>query len=75
MKKTKIEDMNVIIHFPEDEETVKMIYKEIATFRFNAMVEIMDSLGYSDKLKIAVVESIAEDMKQNIESKKSAQVS
>ena len=75
MKKTKIEDMEVIIHFPEDEETVKMIYKEIAAFRCAATINYMDSLGYSDKLKLAVVESIIADLQKNIEAKKSEQVS
>jgi len=61
-------EMNVIIHYPDDEEMMNKIYKEIAAFRCSAILNHMEILGLTDKQKLLVLESLIDDIKQRKEN-------
>ena len=51
-----------VIHYPTDENAVKQIAKDIATFRCAATIKYIESLNWSDRQVEALYASITADI-------------
>jgi hypothetical protein len=56
---------DVIIYYPEDNKILKQIHKEIAAYHSLAALKYMDTLKLDNNQKIALIDSIIEDLKTN----------
>ena len=55
MKKTKIEDMDVIIHFHDDKKMIKMIYRKIAALKIRHTRTSKYTLGRTHIVSLFVI--------------------
>ena len=68
MAKKQIQNIfkQAIIYYPKDEKIMKQINKEIASFHCAAIVKYMDSIRFNDEQKAVLIDSVLEDMRQDI---------
>jgi len=56
-----------VIHYPKDERMMTHIRKEMAAFHCTAAVKYMDILQLNAQQKVAIVDTILSDIRQDIQ--------
>jgi len=53
-----------VIYYPKDENVLKQIYKDIAAFHCQIALQFMDTSGFDNLQKEAVINNLLQDIRQ-----------